>query len=121
MSTPENNNMEVDSDVVKAADENDESTSLTKENVPEPDSFEISNLGRVIAGQLPFIAFDQNSKYQPVAGRWRGEIIVLNDTNPSVAPQYMELTEKPTKSETAKPSNEEDTELPPVIPIPKNI
>lgn len=60
---------------------------------PEPDTFSIGNLSRVTLLQQPLIAFPTDGKYAPLSGRWRGEIVVLVDRDPSAPAEYFELSE----------------------------
>lgn len=60
---------------------------------PEPEAFSIGNLSRVTLLQQPLITFPADGKYALPSGRWRGEIVVLTDRDPSVPAEYFELSE----------------------------
>jgi hypothetical protein len=63
------------------------------EPTPEPENFAISNLSRVTRQQLPFILFPVDGKYQPISGRWKGEIIALRDCDGSQPAEFFERSE----------------------------
>lgn len=116
--------MEIDSN--KATETTSEETSKATETTSEsskatetePDSFPISNLSRIIPQQLPMIKFPADGKYQPVSGRWRGEIVVLRDCNPSKSAEYFEPSDIKIISATPEgnePAPPKPFEIPPEL------
>lgn len=62
------------------------------ECLPEPDFFAIENLTRVTPAQRTLVRFPPAgaTKFRPVSGLWRGEVIVVVDTDSSRPVDYIE-------------------------------
>lgn len=90
-----------------------DSKAMSPEPIMEPDFFTLGNLSRVTPFQLPLIAFPAGGKFQPLHNRWRGEILVVKDCDPTQPAEHIK-TDNPEQAE----NDHDDPAPPPPFKIP---